>query len=48
MEDKLSKLKLPRGFSAWPVLIHVNGVSEKVEDSGYFTKIIDFGELLEG
>jgi AAA+ ATPase superfamily predicted ATPase len=46
MAEKLSKLKLPRGVSAWPVLIHVNGVSEKVEDSGYFTKIIDFSEFL--
>jgi len=42
MQDKLARLILPRGFSCWPVLIHVNGVNEKVEDSGYFTKIIDF------
>jgi hypothetical protein len=30
-----------------PVLIHANGVHESVEDSGYFTKIIDFAELIE-
>ncbi|MBP9693521.1 MAG: AAA family ATPase [Alphaproteobacteria bacterium] len=46
MEERLSRLKLPRGFSYWPVLIHVNGVSDRVEDSGYFAKIIDFGEFL--
>ena len=47
MRNKIAKLKLPKGFSCWPVLVHVNGVHEKVEDSGYFTKIIDFGELLQ-
>ncbi|MEN8237263.1 MAG: ATPase, partial [Pseudomonadota bacterium] len=47
MEQKLTNLQLPKGFSCWPVLIHVNGVSDKVEDSNYFFKIIDFGELLE-
>ena len=46
MQDKLARLILPRGFSCWPVLIHVNGVNEKVEDSGYFTKIIDFSQFL--
>ena len=47
MEDKISKLNLPKSFSCWPVLIHVNGVHEKVEDSGYFSKIIDFSQFLE-
>ena len=47
MEEKLSRLTQPRGFSYWPVLIHVNGVSEKVEDSGFFTEIIDFSEFLK-
>jgi uncharacterized protein len=46
MKDKLDRLVLPRRFSCWPVLIHVNGVHESVEDSGYFTEIINFGELL--
>lgn len=48
VEEKLKRLKLPRGFSCRPVLIHVNGVSEAVTDSGYFAKIIDMSELLEG
>lgn len=47
MEEKLRRLKLPRGFSCRPVLIHVNGVSEEVTDSGYFARIIDLSELLK-
>jgi AAA+ ATPase superfamily predicted ATPase len=46
IEEKLRRLKLPRGFSCRPVLIHVNGVSEDVVDSGYFARIIDLSELL--
>lgn len=45
--EKLRRLKLPRGFSCCPVLIHVNGVSEEVVDSGYFARIIDLSELLQ-
>lgn len=48
MEDKIKRLVLPRRFSCWPVLIHVNGLDENIIDRGYFTEIIDFGELLEG
>jgi hypothetical protein len=47
MDEKLSRLTHPKGFSYWPVLIHVNGVSEKVEDSGYFTSIINFSDFLK-
>lgn len=46
VEEKLCRLKLPRGFSVRPVLIHVNGVTEDVVDSGYFARVIDFSELL--
>ncbi len=45
--EKLRRLQLPRGFSCCPVLIHVNGVSEDVVDSGYFARIIDLSELLQ-
>jgi AAA+ ATPase superfamily predicted ATPase len=44
---KLEALKLPRQFSARPVLIHVNGVHQDVIDSRFFSQVIDFGELLE-
>jgi len=47
VNEKLDRLKLPRGFSCCPVLIHINGVSEAVIDSGYFARIIDFSELLK-
>jgi hypothetical protein len=46
METKMKNLALPKGFSCRPVLIHVNGVSEEVADSGYFAHIIDFSDLL--
>ena len=38
-------LRTLRGFTIKPVLIHVNGVQRSVVDSGYFTKIINFGEI---
>lgn len=47
MQEKLKKLSLPRGFSCFPVLIHVNGVQESVQDAGYFIGCIDFTESLE-
>jgi hypothetical protein len=46
MELKLSRLKKPKNFSIRPVLIHVNGVSDSVIESNYFSQIIDFGKLL--
>ncbi|MCX6722552.1 MAG: ATP-binding protein [Candidatus Staskawiczbacteria bacterium] len=47
MKAKIKKLVLPKGFACFPVLIHINGVAESVEESGYFIKIIDFSELLK-
>lgn len=47
MQEKISRLKIPKGFSYRPVLIHVNGVSEFVEEKQYFTSIIDFSRFLE-
>ncbi len=46
MKQKISRIVLPKRFSCWPVLIHVNGVSDQVLESGYFSEIIDFSELL--
>jgi AAA+ ATPase superfamily predicted ATPase len=42
VKRKIERLKVPRGFSLIPVLIHVNGVQDEVEDAGYFKRIIDF------
>lgn len=47
-KQKISRLNIPKNFSYRPVLIHVNGVNSAVVDSGYFAKIIDFGQLLSG
>jgi hypothetical protein len=47
MQEKIKRLVYPKGYSIWPVLIHVNGVTEGVCQSGFFSKIIDFGEFLK-
>ena len=47
MKEKIDRLMIPRGMSCCPVLIHVNGVSDAVQDSGYFKDIIDFSDLLD-
>lgn len=47
MEEKILRLKRPRYYSCRPVLIHVNGIGEELEESEYFTKIISFSRLLE-
>ena len=38
MKEKISRLSLPRGFSCWPVFIHVNGVSDSVVIMAIFLK----------
>jgi hypothetical protein len=48
VQEKIARLKLQKQFSVWPVLVHVNGVAESVLESGYFSRIIDFGTLLTG
>lgn len=47
MQKKLKALKLPRGYSFYPVLIHVNGVKKEVEEQEFFSHIIDFSDLLK-
>jgi len=47
VQNTLNALKLPRGFSCRPVLVHINGVTSSVIDSGFFAKIIDFSALLK-
>ncbi|MFI5342909.1 MAG: ATP-binding protein [Chlamydiales bacterium] len=46
MKDKIKRLNLPKRFSYRVVLIHVNGVSESVEESGFFSYIINLSDLL--
>lgn len=45
MQEKIAHLNLPKHFSYRPVLIHVNGVSEELVDRGYFTAIVNFGQM---
>jgi AAA+ ATPase superfamily predicted ATPase len=46
MKQKLDNIFLPRGFSIMPVLIHVNGITEGVTDTQYFSHIVNFSDLL--
>lgn len=46
VEEKISRLKVPKRYLCNPVLIHVNGVSDSVEDAQFFTHIIDIKSVL--
>lgn len=47
VQKKIDAMSFPRGFSCRPVLIHVNGVTQDVIDSDYFSEIIDSEEILD-
>ena len=47
MKVKINNLKTPKRFFCRPVLIHVNGVSDEVYDSQYFSHIVDVAELFD-
>ncbi len=47
MKEKLSAVKIPSGCIFWPILIHVNGTTEKLKEQRYFVRVIDFSELLD-
>lgn len=46
VKEKISRLSIPKNFSIRPVLIHCHEVSEAVEESGFFSTIINFAEFL--
>jgi len=46
VKQKVERLAIPKHFSYRTVLIHVNGVSEAVEESQYFSHIIDLSMFL--
>lgn len=46
MQNKINSLVKPKGFSCRPVLIHVNGITDDLKESDYFSDIINFEELL--
>ena len=47
MQDKISRLKAPKGFARVPVLLHLSGVTDSVATSSYFYRIIDIVDFLE-
>ncbi len=47
MKEKISRLKPPYGYACIPVLIHINGVNQKILDAEYFGAIIDATEYLD-
>jgi AAA+ ATPase superfamily predicted ATPase len=46
VQEKINRLKLPRNFSYRPILIHINGVTSDLENSEYFSKIINYSDFL--
>lgn len=46
MEERISRLKVPKGFARIPVLCHLSGVSDSVATSPYFYRIIDIVDFL--
>lgn len=46
VKQKIKALITPKNFSVRPVLIHMNGVAEAVEETDYFDRIVDFGNLI--
>jgi AAA+ ATPase superfamily predicted ATPase len=47
VETKLDRLSVPKEFSIRPVLIHVNGISQKVRESEFFSSVIDFSQFFD-
>ena len=47
MQDKISRLKTPKGFAKVAVLFHLSGVASSVGTSPYFYRVVDIGDFLE-
>jgi hypothetical protein len=46
MKEKISRLKLPPGYSCIPILIHVNQVTDELIEQDYFARIINVCDWL--
>lgn len=46
MQEKISRLKAPKGFAKVAVLFHLSGVSTSVATSAYFYRIVDIVDFL--
>jgi AAA+ ATPase superfamily predicted ATPase len=47
MTEKVERLRLPKNYSYWPVLIYAGEISEDLASARYFKKIIHFSEFLK-
>jgi len=47
MQDKISRLKAPKGFAKVPVLVHLSGVASSIASHSYFYRIVDMVDFLE-
>lgn len=47
MQERISRLKSPKGFAKVAVLFHLSGVTESVALSPYFYRVIDIADFLE-
>lgn len=47
MQDKVSRLKVPRSFAKVAVLFHLSGVASSVATSPYFYRIVDIVDFLD-
>ncbi|MBM3197796.1 MAG: ATP-binding protein [Chlamydiae bacterium] len=46
MNEKIKRLSIPKHFSYRTVLIHVNGISESLEETQYFSHVINLSDFL--
>ncbi len=46
VKEKIRRMKVPKGFSIRPFLVHVNGVHDSVIETEFFSNIIDFSQFL--
>jgi uncharacterized protein len=47
MQDKISRLKTPKGFAKVAVLFHLSGVAPVIATNPYFYRIVDIVDFLE-
>lgn len=48
MQEKISRLKAPKGFAKVAVLFHLSGVASSVAISPYFYRIVDIADFIGG
>jgi hypothetical protein len=46
VQEKINRLKIPRGIRARPILIYSGGLYPGIEEDGFFDRILHFDQLL--